>query len=68
MGNSGSHNSSAITNYWLFKYTEKVIYNNESEYKERDRKLNKQFINVINDYDMMTEILRDVTMIKILMK
>ena len=27
MGNSGSHNSSAITDYQIFKYTKRTLYN-----------------------------------------
>ena len=27
MGDSGSHNFSAITNYWLFAYTKRTLYN-----------------------------------------
>ena len=27
MGNSGSHNSSAVTDYQIFEYTERTLYN-----------------------------------------
>ena len=30
MGNSGSHNSSAITNYQIIKYTKRTLYNTQS--------------------------------------
>ena len=37
---------------------------NESDYKEKDRRLKEQFINGINDDDMMTEIIRELPTIK----
>ena len=37
---------------------------NEYGYKEKDRKLKEQFIDGINDNDMMTEIIRELTAIK----
>ena len=43
------------------------IKGNEFEYKERDRRLKEQFINGINDDnddDMMTETIRELTLVK----
>ena len=37
---------------------------NKCEYKERDRRLKEQFINGINDDDMITENIRELTVIK----
>ena len=34
------------------------------DYKEKDRRLKEQFINGINDEDMMTEIIRELTKIQ----
>ena len=36
----------------------------ECSYKEKDWKLKEQFINGINDNDMVTEIIRELTTIK----
>ena len=38
-----------------------IIKANKCEYKERDGSLKEQFINEINDDDMMTEIIRELT-------
>ena len=40
----------------------------ECTYEERDRRLKEQFINGVNDNDMMTEIIRYLNIIKNLMK
>ena len=37
---------------------------NECKYKERDRRLKEQFINGINDDDMMTEIISELSVFK----
>ena len=37
---------------------------NEYEYKERDRRLKDKFINGISDGDMITEIIKELTVIK----
>ena len=41
---------------------------NECEYKEGDKRLKEQFINRINDDKMMSEIIKELTTIKRLMK
>ena len=38
---------------------------NEYDYKEKDRMLKEQLINGINDHDMITEIIIELTTIKI---
>ena len=37
---------------------------NEGKYKEKDRRINEQFINGINDDEMMTEIILELPAVK----
>ena len=41
------------------------IKENEGVYKEKDRSVKEQFISSINDSNMMTEIIRELTAVKI---
>ena len=41
---------------------------NECEYKERDRRLKKQLINKIINNDMMIEIIKELTVVKMINK
>ena len=56
MGNSGSYDSSAITNYRLFEYTKRTLYNNINRFCDKSRSYHK-----IRSYNMNNQNFRGKT-------